>query len=223
MMESSEYDVRFGYQLPLEPEQACRLLAAWVNCRGPEIRLVHQEQQADQTVLTLYHKQWGAIGAILLTSDGISRTVITFSEPPAPLPEESGIFREQLLAGPPAEAGMLRLELIEKSVTEADEFICRCVQRERRAYLHRLDLLLCNSFPIEPLPERDIPIGAAQVKSMPGSLTPGDARLLEMWADGCTARQIAKRTDRSEKTVLNRLSWLRKAHGEQVVPRRKTG
>jgi hypothetical protein len=222
-MEKNEQSVRTGYQLPLEPEQACRLLEAWVNCRCPEIRLVHQEQQADQTVLTLYHKQWGAIGAILLTSDGISRTVITFSEPPAPLPEESGIYWEQLLAGPLAEAGMLRLELIEKSAAEAVEFICCCVQRERRAYLHRLDLLLFNSFPIEPLPEWDIPTGAAQAKGTPGSLTHGDARLLKLWADGCTARQIALRTDQSEKTVLNRLSWLRKAHGEQVVPRRKTG
>lgn len=45
--------------------------------------------------------------------------------------------------------------------------------------------------------------------------------LLQLWQSGHTAKEIALRIGKTEKTILNRLTLLRRSHGEQVVPRRK--
>ena len=45
--------------------------------------------------------------------------------------------------------------------------------------------------------------------------------LLRLWQSGHTAKEIAQRTSRTEKTILNRLTMLRKSLGEELVPRRK--
>ncbi len=45
--------------------------------------------------------------------------------------------------------------------------------------------------------------------------------VLRLWAAGLTAKEIGLRTGKTEKTILNRLTTLRKTHGEECVPRRK--
>jgi DNA-binding NarL/FixJ family response regulator len=45
--------------------------------------------------------------------------------------------------------------------------------------------------------------------------------LLRLWQSGQTAKEIALRTSKTEKTILNQITLLRKSHGEQLVPRRK--
>jgi DNA-binding CsgD family transcriptional regulator len=44
---------------------------------------------------------------------------------------------------------------------------------------------------------------------------------MDLWAEGYTAKQIALRTGRTEKRILNRVTMMRKTYGEQLVPRRK--
>jgi DNA-binding NarL/FixJ family response regulator len=45
--------------------------------------------------------------------------------------------------------------------------------------------------------------------------------LLRLWQSGQTAKVIALRTSKTEKTVLNQLTLLRKSFGEELVPRRR--
>jgi hypothetical protein len=45
--------------------------------------------------------------------------------------------------------------------------------------------------------------------------------VLRLWQSGHTAKEISLRTSRTEKTILNQLTLLRKMHGEKAVPRRK--
>ena len=45
--------------------------------------------------------------------------------------------------------------------------------------------------------------------------------LLRLWKSGHTAKEIALRTSRTEKTILNQLTLLRKSLGEEMVPRRR--
>ena len=45
--------------------------------------------------------------------------------------------------------------------------------------------------------------------------------LLRLWQSGQTAKVIALRTSKTEKTVLNQLTLLRKSLGEEQVPRRR--
>ena len=44
---------------------------------------------------------------------------------------------------------------------------------------------------------------------------------MDLWAKGYTAKQIALRIGRTEKTILNRVTLMRKTYGEQPVPRRR--
>jgi hypothetical protein len=45
--------------------------------------------------------------------------------------------------------------------------------------------------------------------------------MLRLWQSGHTAKEIALRTGKTEKTILNRITLLRKSYGDQQVPRRK--
>jgi DNA-binding NarL/FixJ family response regulator len=57
-----------------------------------------------------------------------------------------------------------------------------------------------------------------RVENLP---SPDESLVLNLWAKGFTAKQIALRTGRTEKTILNRLTLMRKTYGEQLVPRRR--
>jgi DNA-binding NarL/FixJ family response regulator len=48
-----------------------------------------------------------------------------------------------------------------------------------------------------------------------------ESLVMDLWAKGYTAKQIALRIGRTEKTILNRVTLMRKTYGEQLVPRRK--
>jgi hypothetical protein len=81
--------------------------------------------------------------------------------------------------------------------------------------------------PIQPVavqPEeeiiRDIP-KKAKSEERDISLHGDNQELLRLWAAGLTAKEIGLRTRKTEKTILNRLTVLRKAYGEELVPRRK--
>jgi DNA-binding NarL/FixJ family response regulator len=45
--------------------------------------------------------------------------------------------------------------------------------------------------------------------------------LLRLWQSGQTAKVIALRTSKTEKTILNQLTLLRKSLGDELVPRRR--
>jgi hypothetical protein len=53
------------------------------------------------------------------------------------------------------------------------------------------------------------------------SLNGDTQELLRLWTTGLTAKEIGQRTGKTEKTILNRLTVLRKVYGEERVPRRK--
>jgi hypothetical protein len=48
-----------------------------------------------------------------------------------------------------------------------------------------------------------------------------DQRVLQLWLEGQPAKKIGQLTGKTEKTILNRLSLLRKAYDKQAVPRRR--
>jgi DNA-binding CsgD family transcriptional regulator len=53
------------------------------------------------------------------------------------------------------------------------------------------------------------------------SLRGDNQELLRLWLAGLTAKEIGRRTGKTEKTILNRLTVLRRAYGEERIPRRK--
>ena len=45
-----------------------------------------------------------------------------------------------------------------------------------------------------------------------------DRQMLKLWLNGFTAPEIGERIDRAEKTIRNRLTALRREHGDEIVP-----
>jgi DNA-binding NarL/FixJ family response regulator len=62
--------------------------------------------------------------------------------------------------------------------------------------------------------DRDIP-------TVNKALRDDQQELLRLWQSGLTAKEIALRTSKTEKTILNQVTLLRKLHGEELVPRRR--
>jgi hypothetical protein len=67
---------------------------------------------------------------------------------------------------------------------------------------------------------RDIPKKHPS-KERDTSLNGDYQEMMRLWAAGLTAKEIGHRTGKTEKTILNRLTILRRAYGEERVPRRK--
>jgi DNA-binding NarL/FixJ family response regulator len=68
---------------------------------------------------------------------------------------------------------------------------------------------------------RDIPKDIGVIDRAENLPSRDEGSVLDLWGKGFTAKQIALRTGRTEKTILNRMTLMRKAYGEQLVPRRK--
>ncbi|MEJ2710821.1 MAG: hypothetical protein P8074_24635 [Anaerolineales bacterium] len=68
---------------------------------------------------------------------------------------------------------------------------------------------------------RDIPNENGDEDPVEYSPSQDESLILDLWARGHTAEQIALRMGRTEKTILNKLTLMRKAYGEQLVPRRR--
>ncbi|HSF83589.1 MAG TPA: hypothetical protein VLA49_20310, partial [Anaerolineales bacterium] len=68
---------------------------------------------------------------------------------------------------------------------------------------------------------RDIPNENGDEDPVEYSPSQDESLVLDLWAKGHTAKQIALRMGRTEKTILNKLTLMRKSYGEQLVPRRR--
>ena len=69
-------------------------------------------------------------------------------------------------------------------------------------------------------PENILAEGQSSIRDIPASEI-GEQQFIHLWKEGRSAKDIAQLTGKTEKTVYNRISLLRKDYGEQAVPRRK--
>jgi hypothetical protein len=72
-----------------------------------------------------------------------------------------------------------------------------------------------------PKENRDIPINHDTGGPNIALISKKDDQILDLWCTGLTAKEIASRLGRAEKTILNSLTILRRSFGDEVVPRRK--
>jgi len=73
----------------------------------------------------------------------------------------------------------------------------------------------------EPNENRDIPINPETGGPNITLVSKRNDQILDLWRAGLTAKEIASRLGRTEKTILNSLTLLRRSFGDEVVPRRK--
>jgi DNA-binding CsgD family transcriptional regulator len=197
--------------------------------------------------LSFMSRQWGDFGSIELSPVDPTQTLVRFIIPPYPDFGETERFettiRESI--GPSA----VGLRMIDMGPYEGlIAYLGKQLQDRRLKLFNMLYIRLVYSlkmspFLIEPLevlpnsaPEgtnhseisptqpkenRDIPITPETSEQYIALVSKKNDQILDLWRTGLTAKEIAARLGRTEKTVLNSLTLLRRSFGDQLVPRRK--
>jgi DNA-binding CsgD family transcriptional regulator len=192
-------------------------------------------------------RQWGKFGSVDLRPVDHTQTLVDFIIPLYPDEIETERFeiglREDL--GLPS----FRLYMIDSGPRqEVIAYLGKQLQDRRLSFFQTLYTNLVfnlkmspiNLFPVEFPPEpkftgknhqdnnltrleenRDIPIVHERVNGKASLVSKKNDQLLDLWRNGLAAKEIANRLGRTEKTVLNSLTLLRRSLGDQVVPRRK--
>ena len=212
-------------------DQACREIITFIANHCEEIFLVQQEGREDRLSsmirFNLIHRQWGPVACIRLKYLDPTQTLFLLELPPEPGLEESEGYLPAIMELGPRENAAIRLADVEGSDERMLILARKLLEEKRFTYHMQLQPRLIFFFQLESEdvhPDetgRDILKGNGLPTQDDRIPTPVEEKLLKLWTQGLTARQIALRMDRTEKTILNRLSLLRKAYGESKVPRRK--
>ena len=218
-----------------------------VICRvKPNPHLIHPQDELNH--IQLLDLVWSEFGELeLINLDG-SQTLMRFYRPgPIELSElekhENAI--RKFLSRPGIEIwfyenmGWIN-KVIEVFAEEIYDHRLDCLRKVQDLLMNKLLLIPypLSYFEIQPAPQigtsrfqpvmdqpdgeidRDIPNGLPK-EEREISITSVNQELLRLWTAGLTAKEIGLRTGKTEKTILNRLTVLRRIYGEGRVPRRK--
>ena len=199
--------------------------------RFPGIFLIHRESDINHnrvsTRLTLFHHYWGPTVLMEVIPLDSAQTLILIPAPPDPELDEVSSYETKILENLLDTSASIRLARVDGNDMRALALI-RTALREQRHHcwmqiqselIRSLRLKIYEGDPIELI--RDIPNINRDIDQ--GDIVPSqdESLVLDLWAKGYTARQIALRIGRTEKTILNRVTLMRKTYGEQLVPRRR--
>lgn len=156
-----------------------------------------------------------------------TQTLVLIPSPPDPGLEDVSSYEAKILENLPGSSASIRLARVDGNDEKASALM-RNVLREQRHHcwmqihsglIRSLRLELYNGNSEELI--RDIPKDNGNIEHAEYIPSQDENLVLDLWAKGYTAKQIALRTGRTEKTILNRVTVMRKAYGEQLVPRRR--
>lgn len=228
MIDPSNY-VR--YTLAETIDSVCQGLITWLKDNYPEILLIHQESHNDHNRvsirLILIHRHWGPTVIMELIPIVLTQTLILIPVPPDPAQEDVSLYESKILENLPEPSASIRLALLDGNDERALSLMKNVLREQRHHCWMDIHSGLIRSLRLEPYdgdPKElswDIPKDTRvndRVENLP---SPDESLVLNLWAKGFTAKQIALRTGRTEKTILNRLTLMRKTYGEQLVPRRR--
>ena len=199
--------------------------------RFPGIFLIHRQSDMNHnrvsTRLTLFHHHWGPTVLMELLPLNQEQTLLLIPAPPDPGLEDVSSYETKILENILNSSASIRLARLDGNDVRALTLI-RTALREQRHHcwmqiqselIRSLGLIIYEGDPVELI--RDIPNGNRDIDQ--GEFIPSqdESLVLDLWAKGYTAKQIALRTGRTEKTILNRLTLMRKTYGEYLVPRRR--
>ena len=192
-------------------------------------------------VIRLFALVWKGIGQIELEPVDSTQTLVRFCLPGYPDEVETRRYEDEIRMALPPPAVAIRLMDVEGDRRRALLYLGRYLHQFRLQWLrdtqrnlvNAVGLISLQGLPIEKnrYPGNKVnqteqrPVKAKKTdRDIPQADQPlrDDVRLLlRLWQSGHTAKEIAQRTSRTEKTILNRLTMLRKSLGEELVPRRK--
>lgn len=199
--------------------------------RFPGIFLINREMDIHHnqvlTRLTLFHHHWGPTVLMEVIPLDSAQTLILIPAPPDPDLEDVSSYENKILENLLDTSASIRLARVDGNDVKALALI-RTALREQRHHcwmqiqselIRSLRLKIYEGDPRELV--RNIPNINRDIDQ--GDIVPSqdESLVLDLWGKGYTAKQIALRTRRTEKTILNRLTLMRKVYGEQLVPRRR--
>jgi hypothetical protein len=192
-------------------------------------------------VIQLFALVWKRIGQIELEPVDSTQTLVRFCLPGYPDEVETSWYEDEIHMALPPPAVAIRLMDVEGDRRRALLYLGRYLHQFRLQCLKDIQSKLVNAVGLISL--QGLPLEKNQhpgSKIRPSEQRPAEAKktrrdipkadqplrddvllLLRLWQSGHTAKEIAQRTSRTEKTILNRLTILRKTLGEELVPRRK--
>jgi len=210
------------------------------------IRFWQKESGADQTnqdpmrTIQLYSPRWQCVGRIELDRIDPSQVLVCFCLPGYPGEKDIAYHEPQIREVLPPSAGYIRLLDADGQRPKVLAYLGQHLHQFRIEQLKEIQAILVDTIGLVPVFGLTIqrqpapaltPQPAAQEKpneiknrDIPKEVHPlreDQQELLRLWQSGHTAKEIALRTSRTEKTILNQLTLLRKLHGEKAVPRRR--
>ncbi len=219
------------YLIDKEIEPAAQILINWLSVSHPEISLIHQESLFDQgrvtTRLTFVHRYWGPAVKMEIVPMDSSQTLILIPPPPDPGDEDVSQYLDRILEHLPDSSASIRLARVDGDDVRVSALMRTALREQRHHCWMQIQSALTRSLGLKfydgNLPEfsRDIPQEDGDDHPVDDSLSQDESLVLDLWVKGLSAKQIALRMGRTEKTILNKLSSLRKTYGEQLVPRRR--
>jgi hypothetical protein len=219
------------YIISKEIEPAAQKLISWLSDSYPEISLIHQESHIDRgqvtTQLTFVHRYWGPVMKMEIVPIESTQTLILIPPPPDPGDENMSHYEDRILEHLPGSSASIRLARVDGNDARVLSLICTALRGQRHhcwmqilsGLIQSLQLELFEGDPDELV--RDIPTDNRDIGQLGFHPSQDESLVLDLWGKGYTAKQIALRTGRTEKTILNRLTMMRKTYGEQLVPRRR--
>ena len=199
--------------------------------RFPGIFLIHRESDINHnrvsTRLTLFHHHWGPTVLMELLPLNQAQTLILIPAPPDPDLEDVSSYENKILENLLDTSASIRLARVDGNDMRALALIRTALREQRHHCWMQIQSELIRSLRLkiyEGDPEeliRDIPNGNPVIDKGDAVPSQDESLVLDLWAKGYTAKQIALRIGRTEKTILNRVTQMRKTYGEQLVPRRK--
>lgn len=206
-------------------------LITWLSERFPGIFLIHRESDINHnrvsTRLTLFHHHWGPTVLMEVIPLDSAQTLILIPAPPDPELDEVSSYETKILENLLDTSASIRLAHVDGNDVRALTLI-RTALREQRHHcwmqiqselIRSLRLIIYEGDPRELV--RDIPTDNRDIDQVEIYPSQDESLVLDLWGKGYTAKQIALRIGRTEKTILNRLTLMRKLYGEQLVPRRR--
>jgi hypothetical protein len=219
------------YTISESIDSVCQRLITCLSDNHPEILLIHQESHNDHkrvsTQLTLIHRLWGATFIMELVPKDSTLMLILIHAPPDPAQEDVSFYESKILENLPESSASIRLALLEGNDERALSLMKNVLREQRHLCWMHIHSGLIQSLRLEPYEgdpkelSRYIPKDIGVIDRAENLPSRDEGLVLDMWAKGFTAKQIALRTGRTEKTILNRMTLMRKTYGEQLVPRRK--
>ena len=190
-------------------------------------------------VFQLYSPRWLMVGRLELDRIDHSQVLLRFCLPAFPTEADIEFHESAIRDALPPPAAVIRIMDAEGDRVRALAYLGRYLQQFRIQCLQEIQSVLQSSLGLIPVygltiervsvvepafAQSDLQPPNSDDRDIPRDnlfLRDDQQELLRLWQSGQTAKEIALRTSKTEKTVLNQLTLLRKSLGEEQVPRRR--